>query len=237
MPAAEPWARVIAGREEGELQRREPLRLGRRRIGAGADRGAHVGRARVLADVGGDERHRTHDIGTDGGEQPRHAVAERVPDHEGRAVRRMLDHRRDVVRIVVQVDAAHPASASPDAARLRPQHAKPGDRHARRDRVEILRAAPERRQQHDQQAFALREDFDLRVAAMDDRPSNRHGSPLPASGERGAGTEQAACHFFAPFSTYRPSSPRPSRPSPYSLSSVSNISRPSRVPVAAISSR
>jgi hypothetical protein len=69
-----------------------------------------------------------------------------VTDDEGRTVRRMLDHRRDVVGIVVQVDAGHRALALPDPARLRPQHAEAGGGHACRDRVEILRAAAERGQ-------------------------------------------------------------------------------------------
>ena len=165
MPAVEPDAGVAARREEHELHRLDALVVRRRRVRAHADRGPHVRRARIVPDIGGDKADGAHELGPRGRQHPRHAVAEGVADHEGRPVVVVLDHRGDVGREIFQLDALPRPGALPDAARLRPQHAKACVRETFRDGIEIGRAAAERRQQHDRRAFALRQHFEAGVAA------------------------------------------------------------------------
>ncbi len=91
-----------------------------------------------------------------------------MPDHEGRAGGGVLDDGRDVVCVIVQVDAGHRPAALPDAARLRPQRAEAGGRKLFGDWIEIFRAAAERGEQRDERPIALREVVDLGVAVADD---------------------------------------------------------------------
>jgi hypothetical protein len=172
MPAFQPAARVVAGRKEGELQRPDALLVGQRRVGAGADRRAHLRRARRPADIRGDEGDRADELRPVGREHARHPVAEGVSDHESRAAVRMLDDRGHVGRAVVQIDPVQRTSAAADAARLRPQHPVAGVGQARRHRIEIGCAAPQRGQKHDDvgSLASLRQDLDPHVAACD------HGS-------------------------------------------------------------
>ena len=60
-----------------------------------------------------------------------------MADHEGRAETFLLDHGRDIGRVIVQIDPSQRCVAVPDAARLRPQHAIAGLGEARGDRVEL----------------------------------------------------------------------------------------------------
>src|SRR5882672_12440963 len=55
MPAGEPAARIMAGREEGILQRLQSLGVGQRRVGARLDGLAYYRRARRMADIGSDQ--------------------------------------------------------------------------------------------------------------------------------------------------------------------------------------
>ena len=180
MPALEPDAGVAARREEHELHCLDALVVRRVDVGAHADRGPHIGRARIVSDIGGDEADGADELRPRGRQHPRHAVAEGVADHEGRAVAVVLDHGGDVGREVLQRHALPWPGALADAARLRPQHAKACVRETLRDGIEIGGAAAERRQQHDRRALALRQHFETRVAA-------RHHDVLHGSIHAGGG--------------------------------------------------
>ena len=105
--------RIVAGREEGEPQRLEPLLVGQRGVGAVADRFADRRRRRRVADIGGDQRHAAHQIGPVGGEHARDAIAEGVAGDQRGAAAVMFDHRRDVGGAIMQVNIRR-------RARLRP---------------------------------------------------------------------------------------------------------------------
>ena len=124
-----------------------------------------------------------------------------MPDDEGGAGARRLDHGRDVGRAIVQVHFGKRAAARADAARLRPQHLEPGRREARRDRIEILGAAAERGQQHDRRAvavpaLAVDQHLDRDLAARDGKP-RRHRSPGSARSSQSAITLAMSSLFFS----------------------------------------
>jgi hypothetical protein len=144
MPAFEPGARIVAWGKERDLQRLEALRVGERRIGAGADRCAHPRRARRLADIRGHQRDRAHQLRAIGREHARDPVAEGMPDYESRTIAVLLDDRGDIGGAVVQIDPGERAAAFSDAARLRPKDAVTGACEALGHSVEIACTAPER---------------------------------------------------------------------------------------------
>ena len=117
-----------------------------------------------MADIGGDKADGAHKLRPRRRQHPRHPVAESVAHHKSRAVVVVLDHRGDVGREIFQFNALPWPGAFPDAARLRPQHAKACVRETFRDRIEISRAAAKRRQQYDRWAFALRQHVETDVA-------------------------------------------------------------------------
>jgi hypothetical protein len=80
----------------------------------------------------------------------------------------VLDHGSHIGSAVVQVDPVQRAAASPDAARLRPQHPIARIRETLRDRIEIGRAAAKRRQQNNDGSASLRQNLDADVIPLDD---------------------------------------------------------------------
>ncbi len=93
--------------------------------------------------------------------------------HKGSAVVFVLDHGGDVGRIVVQIDPGHRATAFADPARLRPQYPVAGVREALGNRIEIGRAAAERRQEDDERTAALRQHLEAHIVALNDCAGRR----------------------------------------------------------------
>ena len=196
MPALKPDAGIVARREEHELHGLDARLVRRGHIGAQADRGAHVRRTWMMADIGGDESDGADELRPQGRERPRHAIAEGVPDHESRTA-------GIVVSITAAISAARSSSFTPsqgpaaraDAARLRPQHAIARIGKLAGDRIEIARAAAERRQQHDRTAFALHQHFEPRVAARHHDVCRRRGRRRHSQefSQGGLGEKESPC--------------------------------------------
>ena len=103
-----------------------------------------------------------------------------------------LDRRRGVRREIVERQAFRRPLRSPDAARLRADHAEPGGGEARGDAVEILGAAAERGQQHDRRTAALDQHLDPHRPAL-------HDVVLGGGGARGRrGQREAEAQDGAP---------------------------------------
>jgi hypothetical protein len=185
MPTLEPAARIVAGAKKAiAAPRSAPVRTATDRRWRGSRR--DLRRARRLADIAATERDRAHQIGAIGRQHARHPVAEGVTDDESRPLASCAMTAAHVARIVVQINSCERAPTLSDAARLRPQHAVTRARQPFRDRLEVRRAAAERRKQNDDAALAvaLRQDFDADAAVRDNAAARRwrrcsHMSPPP----------------------------------------------------------
>jgi hypothetical protein len=78
-----------------------------------------------------------------------------VTQDDGAIHARRVHHVHHIGREVSQGQSGHRSDAAADASRLKPEHAKPGLRHMRRQIVEIRRAASERRDHDDGRPTAL----------------------------------------------------------------------------------
>ena len=159
VPALEPFRRVVAGGEKGDLQMFQALR-----VRQGCIRRCRQGNAqrRVEPACGRcRDHHAAHQLRMIHIGDSRNVMSKRMPGNNRRASVLLPDHRGNVVRQCVKIEVLQRAAALAHAARLGPQHAKAGCRNALGDGIVILRVTGRRGQEHDQRATPFGNHFNL----------------------------------------------------------------------------
>jgi hypothetical protein len=129
----------MARGEESGLQRSQAYRVRQGGIDALCQM-VTQGRIGRLGGSGGQDD-AAHQMRMVGGYAAADPLTESVAQDEGAAVRKAVDHDRNVLGVIVQGQAIHRAGAAAHAARLRPQHIEAGGGEQAGDFVKILRIA------------------------------------------------------------------------------------------------